>query len=580
MLKHIFVAATLWLSLATASGERGSPLSLSVEETRPPLSNQASLSEELQLVVSSFIATEPEEKALAHQFQNRISNLSVTLDALSSASNVTGSPQKAVVACIISSYLFPGAAITQEPEYTQEREAHWSQTCWLPAACFIRPKNTLEVAATMKVITHLGVRFAVRGGGHNANSGFASVGDNGVLIDMQDLNRLEVQGGADGNLITGPGNRWSRVYEYLSTNYGRAVVGGRTGEVGVPGFLLGGGMFFFPNMHGLGADNVVNFKCVLANSTVVNANQTSHTELFKSLKGGAANFAIVTEFTLRTYPIRDVWYAIDFYANADYKAVLNATIQTQLAMEKDPRIGFHANVQPGGILVGKVYASVDGQAVNPSSFAAFDGIKPMTVLVPPTNGTLADIASSLGPIVAVRREPHVVSYELSLDLYTDVYERYRSILNSSSAPSANLSYTIQPMGSAAVAAGKMQGGNIMGIPQVPQSWHASLVEWSSLDDDQAAHDMLQTYGADVKSLAEARNVYLPYQFMNDASYTQNPLETYTAENLAIMQDVSSAYDPAGIFQRLQNGGFLLRNVRRRTPARSVHHKRFLHHKRH
>ena len=95
---------------------------------------------------------------------------------------------------------------------------------------------------------------------------------------MQDLNRLEVQGGPDGYLVTGSGNRWGNVYEYLNTNYHRGIAGGRNGDVGVGGFLLGGmsaiswykqqltypgGVTFFPNLYGMGADSVVSFKVSL-----------------------------------------------------------------------------------------------------------------------------------------------------------------------------------------------------------------------------------------------------------------------------------------------------------------------------
>jgi hypothetical protein len=68
-------------------------------------------------------------------------------------------------------------------------------------------------------------------------------------------------------------------------------------------------MSFFPNLYGLGADSVENYKvsiqsfrfyspvddvvqCVLANSTFVNANARENPDLFKTLKGGGSNFGI------------------------------------------------------------------------------------------------------------------------------------------------------------------------------------------------------------------------------------------------------------------------------------------------
>lgn len=42
-----------------------------------------------------------------------------------------------------------------------------------------------------------------------------------------------------------------------------------------------------------------------------------------------------------------------------------------------------------------------------------------------------------------------------------------------------------------------------------------------------------------------------------ADKTQNPLATYGAENIAFMKDVAAKYDPSGIFQTRQPGGFKL-----------------------
>ena len=61
----------------------------------------------------------------------------------------------------------------------------------------------------------------------------------------------------------------------------------------------------------------------------------------------------------------------------------------------------------------------------------------------------------------------------------------------------------------------------------------------------------------VKSYAQAKGKLLEYEFMNDASYSQNPLASYGAANLAKLKAVSKKYDPVQVFQTLQNSGFLL-----------------------
>lgn len=85
------------------------------------------------------------------------------------------------------------------------------------------------------------------------------------------------------------------------------AVGGRVGDVGISGFLLGGGNSYYSGRQGLGCDNVENYELVLANGTIVNANNNTNADLFKALKGGGSNLGIVTRFDLATIPYTDIY---------------------------------------------------------------------------------------------------------------------------------------------------------------------------------------------------------------------------------------------------------------------------------
>lgn len=63
-----------------------------------------------------------------------------------------------------------------------------------------------------------------------------------------------------------------------------------SGDVGVGGLLLGGGLSFLSAEYGLPCDNVVNYEVVLSNAKIVNANASSNTDLFWALKGGGNQF--------------------------------------------------------------------------------------------------------------------------------------------------------------------------------------------------------------------------------------------------------------------------------------------------
>jgi FAD/FMN-containing dehydrogenase len=145
-----------------------------------------------------------------------------------------------------------------------------------------------DVSLAIKTINFLKLKFATRSGGHSPNPGWSSIGEPGILIDLQKLNAISVS--ADKKVATiGPGQRWGEVYKTLDP-YELSVVGGRIPQVGVGGLILGGGFFHFSGKYGLAADNVKNFEVVLADGSVVNANAQSNSDLFWALKGGGPNF--------------------------------------------------------------------------------------------------------------------------------------------------------------------------------------------------------------------------------------------------------------------------------------------------
>lgn len=87
-------------------------------------------------------------------------------------------------------------------------------------------------------MTFLQARFAIRSGGHTFNPGWASVGANGILIDLHKMRRLDLSD--DGKILSvGPGTHWNDAYDFLDSR-GLTVVGGRQGTIGVGGLILGG----------------------------------------------------------------------------------------------------------------------------------------------------------------------------------------------------------------------------------------------------------------------------------------------------------------------------------------------------
>ncbi len=113
-----------------------------------------------------------------------------------------------------------------------------SQTCWAEPYCIIQPRDAADVSTALKIIGKLRVRFAVRSGGHSPNPTWSSVGNDGILLDLQRLDSVAVSD--DGSFASvGSGAQWGNVYLALDSHK-TMVVGARSPTIGVGGSILGG----------------------------------------------------------------------------------------------------------------------------------------------------------------------------------------------------------------------------------------------------------------------------------------------------------------------------------------------------
>lgn len=87
-----------------------------------------------------------------------------------------------------------------------------------------------------------------------------------------------------------------------------------------------------------------------------------------------------------------------------------------------------------------------------------------------------------------------------------------------------------------------------------------MIDWDDPDHDDIVRGAALATTKAWETLGKDRGSYLPFLYMNDASRDQDPLSTYTAENLQRLHAIAEKYDPQQVFQVLQNDGFLLSKV--------------------
>lgn len=138
----------------------------------------------------------------------------------------------------------------------------------------------------------------------------ASNAPDGVTVDLRGLDSIELS--ADNSTASvGVGATWDAVYAKLDP-LGLSVAGGRIGGVGVGGLTLGGGISHFGPRHGWTCDTATAFEVVLADGSIVKADEEQNSDLFRGLRGGLNNFGIVTRIDFKTFEQGLVWHATTY----------------------------------------------------------------------------------------------------------------------------------------------------------------------------------------------------------------------------------------------------------------------------
>ena len=195
-----------------------------------------------------------------------------------------------------------------QPGFDDARQAFNRAADQEPAAV-VFAGSARDVAAAITFAADHGLRIAAQGTGHNAMPLGPLTGT--ILLKTHRMNRVDIDPLARTARVEA-GTVWSDVVQ-AAAKHGLAPLPGSSGNVGVTGYTLGGGVSFLGRKYGLSASNVRAIELVTADGQLRRADREHEPDLFWALRGGGGSFGIVTALELRLFPVTQLYAGILWY---------------------------------------------------------------------------------------------------------------------------------------------------------------------------------------------------------------------------------------------------------------------------
>ncbi|CAE6353145.1 unnamed protein product [Rhizoctonia solani] len=230
----------------------------------------------------------------------------------------TMSPISSSALELLRKALSPNASVNlpDDPDYTNKRWARNAEKTAAIVTCPVTAEDVAQIIAFAQGKAPYDAQqkldMAVKGGGHTPSG--ASSSEGGLVIDLNpkmhtvrvdpDVNLAYVQGGA----------LWADVDE-ATFPHGLASVSGVVSHTGVGRrLILGGGFGWLCSQYGLVIDNLAQATVVTSSGSILTASDSENVDLFWAIRGGGANFGVVTEFVLKLHEQRpELWGGMLIY---------------------------------------------------------------------------------------------------------------------------------------------------------------------------------------------------------------------------------------------------------------------------
>ncbi|KAH7122150.1 hypothetical protein B0J13DRAFT_156901 [Dactylonectria estremocensis] len=452
-----------------------------------------------------------------------------------------------------------------EPFYTAEQTEYWSTACSaLEPSCILYPSTADEVAAILAILSENDERFAVKSGGHNPNDYFASIAS-GPLISTARLDSI-VLDPASGRVRVGPGARWDAVAAELDGS-GWTVVGGRIGNVGVGGLLLGGGLSYLSQAHGWAMSSILEMDVALANGTVITACASHHADLFRALKGGGNNFGVVTSFLLQGYRQSGPVFGgnLHFARSEETDAGLLAAVRDFTEYNVDDKAAIivtAGRAASGSVDIWVLFIFYDGPEPPAGTFDNFTSLGPFANTLKKQSYSMLLTGNNIfvlqGSVYTIGTE--TVPLPRGPAGLADIHAHWRNASSSTlglAGATATIGY--QPFPRRMARAARARGVDLVDADDavdriIVEFNYSHLLRTDSPRIDVVMKETIEGV-RDLVLQGQDADAFLAL-FMNDGYYSQDYFGRLRPEARRLAKRVAADVDPEGLFQ-YRTGGFKL-----------------------
>ena len=209
-----------------------------------------------------------------------------------------------------------GTIITPaDKEYDAQRKA-WLDVMEQRPSVIINAASTEDIVEAIRTARELELPLGVQNTGH----GIAAPCNEGILLRLGALKEISIDPSRC-EATFGPGVVSGELLAAAET-HGLAYPSGQVSSVGVIGYTIGGGFGWLGRKLGAACTTVRSATVVLADGSVLTADQEQNTDLFWAIRGGGGNFGVVASLTVELAKLPQVFGGVVYYRFEDAPEVL------------------------------------------------------------------------------------------------------------------------------------------------------------------------------------------------------------------------------------------------------------------